>query len=408
MSLNRSLDNIVVGFDLEKCNVRIFHNLGDDYTLFDINEFHYSSEMMGSDLISDLLSSALGSYLKNKKYELPDVYIVLPDSLVNIETIVVPVMQENKMKDALKSELKKLYSNFTSLETSQSINNKNKKQAVYTVSMVDKSVIVACQNVCKKFSLDLKNISFSSNAIINSFFGLSGKSKHSNFIFANFYDECTKLIYVSHDKTTKIMQLPFSVKNGGQKIYDVNKLDNESSNYLEYTTFAGVNGSLVNFSYGDDIMKAFRKEQADKKSMLIEKQNQVDELLGKVADVKSYNFDVFVRYIDIFVNDVCSSGFAKPDSIIINSTEDYSEEFEKVNNEYKIYQVESQIITNQELLNNLDLYGMVYAVIYNKGLNFVDKEEQSIIGRITTYFSFLFRRIKKLLNKHKKEGKGGK
>ena len=405
MSLSKNLENLVIGFDLKKCKVSILHTLGNDVTSFEISEFEYNSEFVNENKIVDLLSNAVGSYLKGKTMELPDVYIVLPDELVNIEYIRIPFMQSNRMNESLKTELLKLYTNYYDYEINSTIISKNKKTVLYANTMVAKNVLYACQNTMKKFNLNLRNISYKSNAICNSFLSSGSRVKHSNFAFANICSDCTSFMYVRNEKLIDFINIPLGTDylNGSQS--ESESIDHTSAEFLKYNLSNGVDGTLIDFGFKNEFMKKFIESKNELLKESEKKQQEVDEFLNTKDSGAQKRFKSLLKYVDLINDRIQKYDFPIIENLVVNFCDSTKIDLENLVTDYNIVDFGSETDFNSEIKYNLELNGMLYAVAYNKGQNFVDKEKQSLLGKITMYFSILFRSVQNFLSKTFKKDK---
>ena len=497
MALNRSMSNIVIGFDDEKGVAEIFVNNGGDFRKATIEQFKIDKGLIKAESkVYDTLNLVLSAFISGKELSQPDVYVVLPDYYITMDLVTLPYMQKSKMKDALRAELRKLYVNFDELEFNSSIFSKNKKQVVFSCTFVKKSVLMQIASVMKRYNLNLRNVSFKSNACVNSFFALGGKMKHSSLIFANIYEDSASLISINKDKLINFLPLGFgsNILCGNRRVYESEVKDNTVSEFLRYNAMKSGNGShKVELDYKDDFIEQFKLWQkgehkrqdlmddyawqfesqlaengkaerqkealamrdgttgtvveglsgSDKaeqmgvapiavsnaseveKEALIEgygtgdgvgesednasknasvcvggavgekaSENEGEFCAVKDAKILAQNFAIFKKYISAFKYSSTQLMGDVKEFAVINMPNAYKKAVTSGGDDDLEYlYIDDALIENCYITDFFALYGMIYAVVYNKGQNFMDKEKQSLFGKIAMNTSFAFRSI---------------
>ncbi len=513
MALNRSMSNIVIGFDDVKGFAEVFVNNGSDFRKATIEQFKIDKDLIKEESkVYDTLNLVLSAFMGDKELSQPDVYVVLPDYYITMDLVTLPYMQKNRMKDALRAELRKLYVNFEELEFNSSIFSKNKKQVVFSCTFVKKSILTQIASVMKRYNLNLRNVSFKSNACVNSFLALGGKVKHSSLILANVYEDSSSLISINKDKLINFLPLSFgtNILSGVRRVYESEVTDNFAGEFLRFNAMKSNGGNhKIEFDYKDDFIEQFKawqngehkrqdlmddyawefesqlaiSDKADKrkaseadkidKAGNVEKIENVDNASEDFADVSGeklndngaelrdktielgaengseivsgkmgekssnagefggeisgvfkgefcavkdakileQNFAIFKKYISAFKYNAKQLMGDVKEFAVINLPTAYKKAVTKGGDDDLEYlYIDDALIENCYITDFFALYGMIYAVVYNKGQNFMDKEKQSLFGKIAMNTSFAFRSInnyfanlsKKKMNKHKK------
>ncbi|MGN1227231.1 MAG: hypothetical protein ACI4TX_01155, partial [Christensenellales bacterium] len=308
-------------------------------------------------------------------------------------------------------ELKKLYLNYNELEINSTVFSKSKKQVEFTLSIIKKSIINECINVCKKYNLSLRNISYSSNGIINSFLALGNKVKHSSYIFANVEKEQTRLIYANKDKLINFSVIPFglNVLSNDKEVYEGDYIKNNSSNFLMFNIESNMknDSNAIDYNYENEYIKQFNYSKRAKRTAQKLRDNYVGEVCQSGNSILEKNFSIIAKHISAYKNEIKKGDFAVPEYAIINMPNEYKINLNNIDCDLKLQKFSESIMEDCYLNDYLDLYGMLYAVVYNKGQNFVDKEKQSLIGKMNMQIYFAMRSIKNFASKKLKRKKKG-
>lgn len=414
MALSRKIQNLVIGLDTKNYTIKIMQNYGNDYRKVNIEQFDCDKALIDNKKIYEILESVLEIYLMDKTLDSPDVYIVLPEYFVSIDLIKIPVMPQNKMKDALKAELKKLYFNYKNLEINSTILTKTKKNYIYTNTIISKDILHDCVMATKKHNLNLKNISYSANCVVNSFLALGNKIKHSNHIILNIAEKSSQLAYVSKDKTMCFSTLPF-----GYNFLNPNQIESEGLYYTnsvaELAVFnakeqAKAKKSIIGGKSQDEIIDEFESRDFDEfyKTLQTTKEHFSKflhtEFDSKASFLKS-NFKAFIKNILLLKKSVVENyAFAEPEFAVINVPTEFSAVFQNTETQIKIKNFNNEIIDKCALTDFLDLYGALYAVVFNRGQNFLNKEKQSVVATLKMNIAFnakkVFKKIKNLFKRN--------
>ncbi|MDD4815698.1 MAG: hypothetical protein PHQ62_00980 [Clostridia bacterium] len=415
MALSKKIQNLVIGLNTKDYTIKIMQNYGNDFKRVNIEQYVCDKTLIDNKKIFEILDSVLNIYLMDKTLDNPDVYIVLPDYFVGIDLVKIPIMPKNKMKDALKTELKKLYFNYKSLEINSTILTKTKKNYIYSNTIINKDIIRDCITATKKHNLNLKNISYDANCIVNSFLALGNKIKHSNHIILNISEKNSQLAYVSKDKTICFTSLPF-----GNNFLNSNQAESDfyQNTVAEFAVFnakeqAKAKKSLIGAKNQEEIIDEFENRDFDNyyKNLQNTKKHFAKFLhsdFSEKNDLLKTNFITFIKHILLLKKSVVDNySFPEPEYAIVNIATEFTSVFQTENEDkIKIKNFSKETIDKCSLTEYMDLYGMLYAVVFNRGQNFINKEKQGVIATLKMNIGFnarkIFKKISSLFKNTKK------
>ena len=209
MALSKKIENLVLQVDPKNKLVQVLRTFGDSQKDVVIEQLSCDKELFENKRIFEVLDSVLSAYLADSPITNPtEVFFVLADYFISNDIIVLPVLPPAKQKVALWTELKKTYPHFETLHFATTVLFKNKKRVVYGVSMAQKTIVQDCILIAKKYGLNLKNISYSANAVSSGFLALGTKLKADNFLILDIKEETSSFIYVTNKKTAIFFGLP--------------------------------------------------------------------------------------------------------------------------------------------------------------------------------------------------------
>ena len=371
--------NVIVSLDTHNYKITIFENMGTDYGKVNIEEFYCETELIEKKKLYDILDNVFSAYFDDKTIITPDLYIVLPDYFVSTEHIKLPILPTAKMKDALRSELKKLYPNISDLAINSNVLFKTKKNVTYSCTMIKKYLISDCQNIAKKYNLNLRNITYHSNAVANAVQNLASKFKHTSHIFLDIAETQTHMLYANKNKLLCCQTLPFgynllsskrlvsefemSMSRGAEKIVYLAKQKAREKNLstLEIDSEENKNIQLEHF------LKGLRKNKIALGRFI--RKGDSEE-----ADFLQQNFKTFEKYILLMKNSVVKNyGFPEPENIIINLPIEMEnlDTSERIVDNMKVKFFSNEVPSNFSIFDYLELYGALFYSSYNKGGNFL-------------------------------------
>lgn len=381
MALNKKIQNLVVGLDTKNYLVKILKNNGTDFKKATIDELTCEPDLVENKRIFEILDKILGYYIANQKLSAPDVYVVLPDYYITTDIITLPTMSQKSLKDALDAELRRMYPNFSALEHNSTLLSKTKKQSTFLVCMTEKGIIHDCISACKKHGLNLRCITYSANAIINSFLALGSKIKNGNLLYLNIGENQSKIIYSTHGKTICFLPLGFGrnflstetaqlLPNYEKNKVALREVFNTNANLME--TYSYIPGNIDNLEE-----QAFAQYCAEYNR----KQTSAERILQGATSKKSVlqiNFAVFARYLEGIKNTITQTyGLPEPEIAIVNLPNNMLSALKNADFDIKITPLKDELIEPCLLVDYFDLYGAIFSVAFNKGQNFADKDKKA-------------------------------
>lgn len=423
MGLSKKVHNLVIYVDIRNLTIKFFRNVQNDFKKGEIEEFVCDREIMENKDVFAMVDTILKLYLLDKLQEKQsDVYFVLPSEYFSIDYLTIPISSQRISKEMIKTELKKYYTNYNDLEFNTTILSRTKKTTTYSVVIIPKKILQDCASLAKKYGLNLKNVTYDANCLVNSFSALGNRLKHSNYILVNITKNDTSLIYVSKDKTMCFEHLPY-----GSTFLDTEKVNSEISQYNNTVADFEIY-KIRELAKQKKIRRNGRKSEKlpeiapnIQKEIFIAHQKEIklnNQKLGVFINNQNSNmsciqknFRPFLKQILLMQQGVVDNYFfPKPEYAIINSSLPILQELVSIPVEQIKLKYLPDEITNESNLNDyLDIYGVLYAVMYNKGHNFLDKEKQSPFNIFKLKFLENYRKfmneIKNLFKKKQKINK---
>ena len=377
MALSKKIENLVLQVDPKNKLVKVLRNFGDSQKDVVIEELSCDKELFENKRIFEVLDSVLSAYLVDSPITNPtDVFFVLADYFISNDIIVLPVLPPAKQKVALWTELKKTYPHFETLHFATTVLFKNKKRVVYGVSMAQKTVVQDCILIAKKYGLNLKNISYSANAVSSGFLALGTKLKADNFLILDIKEEKSSFIYVTNKKTATFFGLPIgqNVLSGKTLQFLPNYLD---SGLAEKEVFGQTHLSAPSeptFFAGtmDEIeARSFQNVQKNKK----EERIATEKFLSTFATHKTMlqkNFSVYLRHINAIKDVFEEYGLPKLEAVVVNLPNEFLPAIENTGLSVPITSMEAEFAEPSLLAQFLDLFGMIYSGKFNSEQNFLN------------------------------------
>ena len=374
----KTTQNLIISLDTHNYKITTLENIGTDFRKVNIEEFACDKELIENQKLYDILDNVFSAYFDDKDNFSPETYIVLPDYFVSVEHIKVPILPAPKMKDALRAELKKLYPNIKELQINSQVLNKTKKNITYACTIIKKYLVADCVGIAKKYNLNLKNITFHSNALANSYQALAQKTKHSSYIFTNIGEGQSHLLYASKDKLLAFQTLPFgynllsekrllsefemSMSRDAEKIVYLAKRKTREKNLSSLELDTEENKKLQLETFLADLRR--NKIQLGR---FVKKDDAQDE------DFVNQNFKTFEKYIFLMCKNVEENyGFTHPEMVVINiPTENTNFLADKNIGDMKVKNFANEVPAGFSLYDYLELYGALFYETYNKNGNFI-------------------------------------
>ncbi|MBR4016734.1 MAG: hypothetical protein IKK11_02855 [Oscillospiraceae bacterium] len=137
------------------------------------------------------------------------VSLLLPDHLFLTDTIDIPAIGKRAMENSLELAISALYKNKADLKYSTYPMVQNKQYATYGMVGVRKDLITRVTDVCANNQINVQNITFAANAMVNGALTLNTKLKTGTFLLMNVQESKTRFAFVNKGRTVGAYDLPF-------------------------------------------------------------------------------------------------------------------------------------------------------------------------------------------------------
>ena len=345
----------------------------------------------------DELSLATKSYMTSGG-ALTDtsVTVIVPDSVVAMDTIGIPHMNKRRNKENLKASLAGFYKNRDELTVNTHFATQNKNTATYSLTVINqkisKSIIVAM----KEGGLSPDAITFVSNAKVNAVSALLPEMSTASYLLLDICENYASFSFVANGRTTGFYNLPF-----GYSILDKNELFAEDMLFdhssAEFAVFnARVKAKSKNSSaqekseneektdnVEDELDAMFGSEENTEETNTANEQTKKQPrklpnfmLREHPTNEREYsyeNFRIFIKWCLSLLNSndkLTVQGV--PEAVYVNIPEEFNYLFELTNAEKKENGIEFRPlnIPRQQLKNYLAQYGALFSQQFNTNNNF--------------------------------------
>lgn len=385
MALNKKITNIVFGLDPRNFQIKIFKNFGSDFNNAVIELLDVDPILIENKSVYDMMDRVLLYYLSQDPITTPhDAFFVLPDYFVATDIITLPILKKSKQQSVLVAEIKKSFSNFAEYKYKSVEIQRNKKQITYAVTLVKKEIITDIQKVCQKYKLNLKCVTFSANAIINSFNFLSAKRVVGPSIILNIDQNSSKVIYALDGKTISFNELSFGqnflsqdtpellptfVESpfADQEIFTLNKQTDVSEPSFWMVDVDGEDAQF--FKHYKRIKQ--REKIATERFLFA---------MGENNTILQNNFAVFARHLYAIKNSFDAYSLPLVQNVIVNLPDHLASAINIAESDLNFVLMKSCFAENCLTTMYLDLFGAILYTKYNKNQNFASGQKKGLFG----------------------------
>ncbi len=146
---------------------------------------------------------------KNPAAAMQKVSLVLPDHLVLTDKIDVPAIGKKAMENSLELAIGAIYKNKKALKYTTFLMAQNKQFATYGLVGMRKDLAAKLTEACASNQINVQNITFAANAMVNGAFVLNPKLKNGTFVLLNIQENRARLAFVNKGRTVGAYSLPF-------------------------------------------------------------------------------------------------------------------------------------------------------------------------------------------------------
>lgn len=326
----------------------------------------------------------------------PVVTLVIPDSLVAMDTISIPSMRGLKTTDLVNTNIKTLYKNSNDLKFNSTLLASTKQASVFSVSILRQDIYMSFYKACAAAKLTPETVTFASSTVSNSIMSINSKLKNASFILLDFDRGSSNFVFVNKGKTVGFYRLPFGYEVLSEtKVYSDDMVFNHYSAELAVLN-AKERAKAKKFTEDESIINENNEETGEDGEENFEETNNVGIqqfsslprrqvkktpkflMRPTPVDEQDYiyeNFRLFEKWaLNLVRSNETLMTASSPEAIYVNLPDDYSFLFGRVNEEKDENGIlfakldlhgEKEIVTN-----NLGLYGGLLTSQFNKNNNF--------------------------------------
>ena len=199
--------NAVIGFDIQNALIKVLY--ATNLSKPSVEKIPISDEAAQAYDYVSMLESAFSEYHKLTDLQTANTTLLLPDNLVGIDFIGIPIMKKAKMAEALKTEYNGLFRNHEDLQWINYVIASGKKSAIYQVVMTDKPTLNAIKASLTGIKVTPKFISLEAAATMNAVFQLKQKIRRNSFMFVDIKEKITNIFVCGKEYLMGYFSLPF-------------------------------------------------------------------------------------------------------------------------------------------------------------------------------------------------------
>lgn len=332
---------------------------------------------------------------KNKNISSQKVALVIPNRVIMFDTISVPVINRQIMESSLSTLVNSLYKNHEQLKFNNTILFQNKQSATYNIVAIRKEILVMLKKICDSNHINVVGVTFASNAIVNGASNFNESLKTESSIVVDIKEDYTYMTYVSNGKVCGYYSLRFGSSMLYKKYLAAEDLLLENKNGKLLVLNAKEKAKARVLTSMEQIEPIIDEVDVEDENQLIE-ENRATYIIDKVTgrkkqgrklpkfmlrelpnDEQGYvyeNFRIYMKWAqDLITFNPELASFGNPKKVFVNIPKEFEYVFEMANNENKNNGIELEYLplissedVNEEILNNLELYGGLYSKIFNK------------------------------------------
>lgn len=203
-------ENYIIGLDMKNSNVKVMRIEGTSPESATVEFIPFEPTFYNNADYHSMLTEPLSNYFAARPFKQSSgVFFVLPNNIVGIDTITVPILKKSKTDDAVNAQMQSLYKNYNDLKFAKTVLDTTKTNVSYSVAMVLKPLLATIYKALAQNKLYVKTCTFSAAAADNSVFHFAPKTRKKSFIAMDILADSTQLSVCSDGITTGFMSLPF-------------------------------------------------------------------------------------------------------------------------------------------------------------------------------------------------------
>ena len=381
--------NMVISIDEEAQSIHFYTMDEENKTDIKHDEETYKAALFTDEFYEKFEEILTSYHEKNPTEQPPKVAVVIPDKVILFDAINVPVIKKQAMTNSLTASLNSLYKNSNDLKFNNVLLGQNKQYATYCAVGIRKIILSKIKEACENSQYSLSAVTFNSNSVVNGASTFNPDLRTESSLVLDVKGNLTKIAYVVKGKVCGYYSLPFGYatlyksrlaaedllfEHASAELLVLNAKERAKSRHLttleksfvlddnEDDEVDNEEGLVETFTFDK---KLGTKKVARKlpKSMLRESPKTREEFVFE-------NFRLFMKWAqDVLIFNPILTDIGETKTIYINMPREFDYLFEMANKEVENIEYKPLIpsdVYDEEVANNLELYGGFYCKQFNK------------------------------------------
>lgn len=336
------------------------------------------------------------------------VALILPDRVFLTDTINIPVINKRAMNNSLTLAINALYKNSSEIRFSSYPVYQNKQFATYSLLGLRTDLITRIKSVCEQHQISVQSITFAANAAVDGAMALNSKLKNGTYLLLDIKETDARFAFVTKGRTMGYYSLPFGYSmlyrsrvasedilfdHAPGDLLVLNAKEKARAKQLTLMAETPADDEPVPTPEGEEADTAEEEKSFDfteDEEPIFETRNTYlpkktarklpKFMLRPTPQTKEEymyeNFRIFVKWaLDLIVSNPNIVKLGAPEAVYVNMPEDYKFLFDMVNTEAEENKVTFEPLaapadTDEEILENLELFGGFYLNQFNRHNNF--------------------------------------
>ena len=389
--------SLAIGIDTAQSMLKFFFINGNNKDSIKHDARQYKSALMSDEFLEEIKLLAKDYAAANLDAVNSYITLVLPDSFVAMDTIVLPSMKKKHIDDALEATLSGFYKNSEDYVINHLLALQTKQTNLFSVTIAPAGTLKRLVDTLNGTGLEPNVITFAANATVNAVDQLLPKLKSSSFLLIDAKPNYSRVVFVAKGRPTGFFSLPFgSTVLRKNKVYSEDELFDHSVaelavlNAEEKAKAKQLTGVVTEDMNEEEQMNAQFGEDEDATADPTANTFSEYKTLGKKkktlpkfmlreqpkneVEFQYENFRLFMKWALLLLQDnekLKQQG--EPEKVFVNFHEDMNYLFEAANEEKAENGIEFQQLPlgNEypEINENLELFGGFYTSQFNKNNN---------------------------------------
>ncbi len=186
-----------------------YMSAGDKNTLTTA-EYDYKAILFSAGFYGELTTMVTDYLAKNPTVATDTaITLVLPDSGMATDTLLIPTMNKRKLSESLKVAIEGSYRKHGELEINSFMAMQNKRQTLFALVIMRKDLLKWVSAACNDAKLKPQIVTHASACIVNAIAQLNPKLRTSSYMFIDIKENSTTVIFVIHGRAAGYYPLPF-------------------------------------------------------------------------------------------------------------------------------------------------------------------------------------------------------